>query len=271
MRKRLLNLIEAILSLIIILVCITAILQSNFLRNNKLFGFYSYFVENAIEDKFNEGDVILLSSNTEKIKNGDIVVYEIDDQLFVNEVIEISDSDEIIVSNEKDDYSYIPKEKIESKFSYRFVFISLISQIIKHKVGLILSLVLPFLGLLSLELIAIFKESKRKEIEKEVKETLDEFKSFEDKSELSKAIEQSIEMQIKEIKDAKRDFKKIDSLEQTIQIPMEEIQKQIRELSKNTKEESDDCNNDTLVLFTKDDIKDVIKKELKNTKNKSKK
>jgi len=128
---------------------------------------------------------------------------------------------------------------------------------------------IPLASLIILELVNISKENKRKQLENTMVSQLDKFQEVKNDSELSKVLEETIETQIKEIKSAKRDFKKIENLEQTIQIPMEEIQKQIYELNKkNKKVENDIVDEDTLVLFSKDDIKEVIKNELEDTENK---
>ena len=284
MRKTVLNIIETLLILVIALVCGVSILQSTFLQNKAIFGYRTYVIaSNSMYPVLEYGDVILVEEiNFDDIKKGDIVTYfgkegEVKNKIITHEVIDIINENETTVLKTQGRANtgidpYVYKDQIYGKFTYRFMLISAISKIIRDKVGFVICILIPFSILFILELISFAKEVKRKELENTMKLQLDELKNIDNKSELSKAIENSINDQIKEIQDAKRDFKKINELEETIRIPLEEIQRQLRELDKkNNKEESNEndvVEDDTVVLFTKDELKEAIKKELDTDSNK---
>ena len=87
---------------------------------------------------------------------------------------------------------------------------------------------------------------------KEIKEEINIKNEIENKEKVKEIVETKIEEKKATNKERKR-------YEQTIQIPLLEIQKQIKE--SNNKEKNNNLE-DTLVLFNKEDIKEVIKKEL---------
>ena len=261
MRKIVLNVIEVILIFIISLVCIVSILQSTFLREISIFGYHIQAItSNSMHSVLEYGDVILVEKmDFDDIKKGDIVTYlgkegEVNDKVVTDEVIDI------IVENGTKVLKLKDNANIDSSI-YKDQFYG--------KVGFVLCILIPFSILFILELICFAKEARRKELERKMKVHLEVVQNIQNKSDLSKDIEKSINMQIKEIQSAKRNFKKIDELEETIKIPLEEIQRQLRELNKdNVREEKDDgVESDTVILFTKDDIKEVIKKELELTES----
>lgn len=282
MRKIVLNIIETILILVIALVCGISILQSTFLQDTTILGYRTYVIaSNSMYPVLEYGDVILVKeTNFDDIKIGDIVTYrgkegEVKDKIITHEVIDILEENGTVVLKTKGRANtgidpYVYKEQLYGMFSYRFTLISFISKIIRDKVGFVVCILIPFSILFVLEFISFIKEVKRKEMEKIMAKQLDELKNIDDKSDLSKAIEDTINDQIKEIKEAKRDFKKINELEETIKIPLEEIQRRIDELNNmnNSKVDDDKVGDDTVVLFTKDDIKDAIKKDLDSVKKK---
>lgn len=281
MRKIVLNIIETILILSIALVCFVSILQSTFLQEKAIFGYHTYVIaSNSMYPILEYGDVILVKEvDFDKIEKGDIITYrgkegEVKDKIITHEVIDILEENDTKVLKTKGKANtgidpYVYKEQLYGKYTHRFILISIISKIIRDKVGFVVCILVPFSILFILELISFAKEVKRKELENTMKLQLEELQSIDNSSDLSKAIENTIQEQIKEIQSAKRDFKKINELEETIQIPLEEIQKQIRQLNKKLSKEidkKDQVEDDTVVLFTEDNIKDAIKKELESTK-----
>lgn len=281
MRKTILNIIETILILIIALVCGVSILQSTLLQDKAIFGYHTYMIaSNSMYPILEYGDVILVKeTNFNNIKIGDIVTYygkegEVKDKIITHEVIEISEENNTKVLKTKGRANtgfdpFVYKEQLYGIFTYKFTVISFISKIIRDKIGFVVCILIPFSILFVLELINFAKEVKRKEIEKIMTDQLTLLQNVTDGSELSKAIEETINDQIKEIKSAKRDFKKINELEETIKIPLEEIQRRINELNKKCQPEKDSVEDDTVVLFTDKDIKEVIQEDLKKFKNKT--
>lgn len=286
MRKIVLNIIETVLILAIALVCFVSILQSTFLQDKAIFGYHTYVIaSNSMYPVLEYGDVILVKEiEFDKIEKGDVVTYlgkegEVKGKIITHEVIDVLEENDTTVLKTKGRANtgidpYVYKDQVYGEYTHRFVLISAISKIIRDKVGFVVCILVPFSILFILELISFAKEVKRKELENTMKLQLEELQNIDNKSDLSKAIEDTIQTQIKEIQSAKRDFKKINELEQTIQIPLEEIQKQIRDLNKKLAKETekeDKVGDDTVVLFSKDDIKEVIEKDLETTKKAIKK
>ena len=133
------------------------------------------------------------------------------------------------------------------------------SSILDNKICFILLLIVPFLLLFTIELIKIIKDIKMKTTNELNIEDIDieELKNIKDKIEVQETIENTINKHIEE---------KIDKEEQdkTIQIPVKEIKTEIEKLNKKLTQEENDLDK-TEVLFSKDDIKEIIKKELEST------
>ena len=132
------------------------------------------------------------------------------------------------------------------------------SSILDNRIYFIILLIVPFLLLFIIELIKIVKELKLKSTNKEIE--LEEAEELDSNIELNEKIKEIIDDTTQEkieIKDEVQD--------QTIQIPVKEIKSQIESLNqKLTKEEEIDLEK-TEILFNKEEIKEIIKKELEST------
>lgn len=282
MRKKVLNLIETILIIIIVLVCLVSILQSTLFQNKNIFGYRTYVIaSNSMYPVLKYGDVVLVKEvDFNSIKKGDVITYygkegEVKDKIITHEVIDILTENETTVLKTKGKANtgidpYVYQEQVYGKFTYRFTVISLLSKIIRDKIGFVICILVPFSILFILELIAVTKEIKRKTLEDIMQKQLNNLNEVTDNSELSKAIENTIKLQLDEIKKAKRDFKKIDQLEETIHIPLEEIQQQISYLSKKskkkTKTKKDTSLEQTLFITNKLNLQEEIAKEMSKKK-----
>lgn len=278
MRKKVLNLIETILIVIIVLVCLVSILQSTLFQNKNIFGYRTYVIaSNSMYPTLKYGDVVLVKEvDFNSIKKGDVITYygkegEVKDKIITHEVIDILTENETTVLKTKGKANtgidpYVYQDQVYGKFTYRFIVISFLSKIIRDKIGFVICILVPFSILFILELIAVAKEIKRKTLEDLMQKQLNNLSEVTDNSELSKAIENTIKLQLDEIKKAKRDFKKIDELEETIHIPLEEIQQQISYLSKKTKKKTktkkDTSLEQTLFITNKLNLQEEIAKEM---------
>lgn len=287
MGKKALNIIETFLILLIALICIVSILQSTLFQNKNIFGYHTYVIaSNSMYPVLKYGDVVLVKeTDFNTINKGDIITYygkegEVKDKIITHEVIDILKENDTTVLKTKGRANtgvdpYVYKDQVYGEFVYRFTLLSLLSKIIRDKIGFIICILIPFSILFILEFISVTKEVKRKTIEDIMKKQLEELNSIDDKSDLSNAIKKAINDKLEEIKDAKRDFKKIDNLQETIHIPLEEIKYQINELSKKkTPKEMQKENKlleDTMFISNNIDINEAIEKELKTKEKKSKK
>lgn len=241
MKNKILKITEIIMITIIILVCSISLLQ-----NETIFGYHSYIITSNSTDKLQENDLILVKeTDIEKIDKKDIIAYkQIGNEVITSEVEKIiKNNNEVLLKTEN---SLVNKDNLYGKYQYKFTIFNYIYKIIKSKIGFALCVLIPFITLIIIELLNICKLNQKKEIK------LEETKIIDNKEELKEIIETKIE----EVKKTKKESKKI---EQTIQIPLLEIQKQIKE--SNNKEKNNNLE-DTVVLFNKEDIKEVIKKEL---------
>ena len=287
MGKKALNIIETFLILLIALICIVSILQSTLFQNKNIFGYHTYVIaSNSMYPVLKYGDVVLVKeTDFNTINKGDIITYygkegEVKDKIITHEVIDILKENDTTVLKTKGRANtgvdpYVYKDQVYGEFVYCFTLLSLLSKIIRDKIGFIICILIPFSILFILEFISVTKEVKRKTIEDIMTKQLEELNSIDDKSDLSNAIKKAINDKLEEIKDAKRDFKKIDNLQETIHIPLEEIKYQINELSKKkTPKEMQKENKlleDTMFISNNIDINEAIEKELKTKEKKSKK
>lgn len=287
MGKKALNIIETFLILLIALICIVSILQSTLFQNKNILGYHTYVIaSNSMYPVLKYGDVVLVKEiDFNTIKKGDIITYygkegEVKDKIITHEVIDILKENDTTVLKTKGRANtgvdpYVYKDQVYGKFVYRFTLLSLLSKIIRDKIGFVICILIPFSILFILEFISVTKEAKRKTIEDIMTKQLEELNNIDDNSDLSNAIKKAINDTLEEIKDAKRDFKKIDNLQETIHIPLEEIKYQINELSKKkTPKETQKENKlleDTMFISNDIDINKAIEKELKTKEKKSKK
>ena len=245
MKKKWLKITEIFLIFIIIFICFVSVLQSSFLHDKKIFGYNVYMINSG--ETLNEGDIILVKDIEFKI--GDIVVYKEKEEFNTDKIVDF-DNDKIFLNKDK----HINKKQIVGVYKYHLSFISIISKIIKDKTWFVICLLFPFSLLVVLEVINICKNSKNKKIN--VIEDL-ELNNI-NTNNLQEEIDKSIDINL-----SKKKKKKLVDLEQTIQLPIEEIHKKI-----SLEKKEDTVSDDTMILFTKDDIKEVIKKELKSIDNK---
>ena len=285
MRKWVLNFIEITILIVISLVCVVVVLQNTVYKNNLVGGYKTYVIaSNSMYPVFEYGDIILVKEiDYDNIKVNDIITYqglvgELENKVITHEVIDLLYEDDVKVLKTKGRANTVVdpnvyEGQVYGKFIYKFVIISFISKIVRNTIGLIFLVFIPIGILLILEIINILKEFKRKELERLVKQQLEEIRKIDKDKKHIMELERTMCVQLEQINNAKRDFKKINELEHTVRIPLEDIIKKI-EFFKNV--DNNDKNNDllleeTMVLFNNDDIRKEISKELKLKNKNSKK
>lgn len=284
MRKWLLNFIEIIVLIIISVTCLVLIFQNTFLKNNSIFGFRTYVIaSNSMAPVLKYGDVVLIKEiNYDDIKVNDIITYkgisgEFKGKVITHRVIDTVYNEDTKVLKTKGEANDgidpdVHESQVYGKLVYKFVLISLISKVVRNKIGFVLFVFIPFALIFVLEVINMTKETKRMELEKMVKKQLEELKKLNNKSKTAVSLEETICLQLDEIKKAKRDFKKIDELEYTVKIPFEDVVKEIDKLkNESNKEKEKILLEETKVLYNSDDLTKEINKEIKLKNKKVKK
>lgn len=287
MKKCIINIIETIVIIIISFICIVSILQSTVFGNKAILGYRTYTVaSNSMYPVLKYGDVILVKEILfEDIKIGDIITYmgttgEFKDKIITHEVVDIEDKDGEVTLKMKGraNTGYDPlvhSNQIYGKLHYKFIFISMLSKLMKDDIGFIFIVLIPVGALIYLEINNLIKETKRKKLEKLLEIKLEEVINFNSQSKDIKELEKTLCIQIEEIKEAKGKLKNIKELENTVMINLENIEQEITKAKKKKKKKNKNFDQDkTMVLFSTDDIKKEIEKELKlknkKLKNKSK-
>lgn len=282
MRRWVLNCIEIILLVIISLIFLFFVLQKTLFKGELLFGYKTYVVaSDSMNPVLKKGDVIVIEDiDYDKIEIDDIITYQglvgdVKDKVITHKVIDIFYEEDVKVLrtrgiNNKIIDPNVYEEQVYGKYLCRLGLISFVNKIISDKIGFILFIVIPLGVLVVLEIVNMKKEIKRKELEKLVKCQLDELKKIDNNSKEAIEIENTMCVQLEQIKNAKRDFKMMNELENNIRVPLSDIVKKI-EFFKNadSKRKMDVLLlEDTDILFSSDDIRKEISKELKIRKRK---
>lgn len=282
MRRWVLNCIEIILLVIISLIFLFFVLQKTLFKGELLFGYKTYVVaSDSMNPVLKKGDVIVIEDiDYDKIEIDDIITYQglvgdVKDKVITHKVIDIFYEEDVRVLrtkgiNNKIIDPNVYEEQVYGKYLCRLGLISFVNKIISDKIGFILFIVIPLGVLVVLEIVNMKKEIKRKELEKLVKCQLDELKKIDNNSKEAIEIENTMCVQLEQIKNAKRDFKMMNELENNIRVPLSDIVKKI-EFFKNvdSKRKMDVLLlEDTDILFSSDDIRKEISKELKIRKRK---
>ncbi len=275
MRKWILNLIEIAILLVVGGTCILAILQSTVLKNRAIYGYRTYVIaSNSMYPVFEYGDVILVNEvDFNDIKVDDIITYqgligEFEGKIITHEVFEIANDKNgrrILKTKGRANPGIDPsvyEDQVYGRFVYKFFLISFISKIVRDELGFVFFIFIPFGILFVLELINMVKETRRRELERKVREQLDELKKIDNKSKKSLQLEETIYIQLEEIEDAKRDFKKMDELIKNANVL--KLQEEIEKLKKvkKVKKEEEPFLEKTMVLFKSDDLMKEIQNEL---------
>lgn len=282
MRRWVLNCIEIILLVIISLIFLFFVLQKTLFKGELLFGYKTYVVaSDSMNPVLKKGDVIVIEDiDYDKIEIDDIITYQglvgdVKDKVITHKVIDIFYEEDVRVLrtrgiNNKIIDPNVYEKQVYGKYLCRLGLISFVNKIISDKIGFILFIVIPLGVLVILEIVNMKKEIKRKELEKLVKCQLDELKKIDNNSKEAIEIENTMCVQLEQIKNAKRDFKMMNELENNIRVPLNDIVKKI-EFFKNadSKRKMDVLLlEDTDILFSSDDIRKEISKELKIRKRK---
>ena len=282
MRRWFLNCIEIIILVIISFVFIFLILQKTIFKGELLFGYKTYVIaSDSMYPVLKKGDVIIIEEvDYDMIEVGDIVTYqglvgEVEDKVITHKVIDIfyEENEKVLrtrgITNKIIDPN-VYENQVYGKYLCKLSLISFVNKIVSNRIGFILFIIIPLGLLVILEIINMKKEIKRKELERLVKYQLDELKKIDNNSKEAIEIENTMCVQLEQIKSAKRDFKMMNELEDNVRVPLSDIIKKI-EFFKNvdSKRKRDVLlMEDTDILFSSDDIRKEISRELKLKKRK---
>ena len=282
MRRWFLNCIEIIILVIISFVFIFLILQKTIFKGELLFGYKTYVIaSDSMYPVLKKGDVIIIEEvDYDMIEVGDIVTYqglvgEVEDKVITHKVIDIfyEENEKVLrtrgITNKIIDPN-VYENQVYGKYLCKLSLISFVNKIVSNRIGFILFIIIPLGLLVILEIINMKKEIKRKELERLVKYQLDELKKIDNNSKEAIEIENTMCVQLEQIKSSKRDFKMMNELEDNVRVPLSDIIKKI-EFFKNvdSKRKRDVLlMEDTDILFSSDDIRKEISRELKLKKRK---
>lgn len=163
---------------VLILVLYVAILIIQRLSNNSsIFGFRVFTVAtSSMEPVYEVGDVILVHEEDFKsLKVGDDVTYigtvsDFKDRIVTHRIISKDEKNNTLrtkgVANEEADPT-IESSQLYGKVTYRFIVISLITHLLRTKIGFYFLIFLPLVLVAFLEIADIFTKPKDDEIEEE--------------------------------------------------------------------------------------------------------
>ena len=186
LKKKTLKIIETILIVLIILVC-----SISLLKDETIFGYHSYFITNNSKEEL----VLVKEISLNEIKKNDTVIYIKDNKITKSKVSEVqkNDSNTLIKTKEND---LVTDKQIYGEYKYKFVLLGTIVNIIENKIGFALFVLIPFITIIILEIINIYKDNKRKNIENTFKEQLDIISDIDDNIKLKEVLENRIEEQL---------------------------------------------------------------------------
>lgn len=180
MKKIILNIIKT-LGIIVLSVFLTMVLLQRFLPNSSIFGYRMFvIVSNSMKPSLTVGDVILVKETpVEDIKIKDVISYMGVEGNFKNKII----THQVInIQTEKSEYgkkerytfytkgtnntiidtSAVYEEQIYGVKAYKFMFISIISKVIRNTYGLLIFVVFPLSLLFIFEIMDIRRELKER-------------------------------------------------------------------------------------------------------------
>lgn len=173
MLKKLISFIETLIILFALVFCIFTILQRTVFKKDGVFGYKTFvIVTNSMSPEYERNDVILVKKEkVENIKKGDNITYmgaegTFKGKVVTHKVIDIIKEDHHRVFYTKGNKNLaidppIYYEQISGVVKYKFFFISLISRIIRTRIGFWIFGFIPLLILFTVEVIKIKKEIDR--------------------------------------------------------------------------------------------------------------
>lgn len=260
MKTKILNFIQNLLFIVSILICVFILAQKFIFKETGVFGYRTYvIITSSMSPHLEVGDVIVVKSvPASEIKAGDIVTYIGKESDFKGKIVTHMVKD--VEVNEKGEYLFYTKgtvtnmvdpvvkeDQIYGKMVFRLFLISLVSKLIRSKIGFFILIFVPLVIILIKQLLNIRKEVKNEkndDTDKIIKEYKDK-KKKEKKNKKKMFSKKEKVMPIVEIKDATSDLEKTiyskdfrdeiqKELDKTIIIPnlKNEIENKIKEESK---------------------------------------
>lgn len=258
-KKITLKLFKILLITLIILICITSLLQTN-LRNNSLNNYSIYQVKTQSLISLKENDLIIIKQ-TNDFKEQDLIVY-IDNSNKENiaqiaKITKENNNLKIYINNNE-----ILENNIKGKKIYKLNILSLINRLISNKTYFLISIITIIVLLILLELINITKKKKANINKKLSSPKIEELNSISNNTE-KEQIKEETNITLEKIETKNQ----TDKIDKTIQIPLEELQNEIKTINQklNTTTNSKSNNTsleDTIIIEDTEDLKKQIEKEL---------
>lgn len=192
MKEKIINFIQNLLFILSILICSFILAQKFIFKENGVFGYRSYvIVTSSMKPHLEIGDVIIVKKVPSKdIKEGDIVTYQGKESDFKGKIV--THLVKSITNDEDGKYIFYTKgtvtnmvdpavyeEQIYGKLVYRMYLISLVSKLIRSKLGFVILIFVPLIIILLKQLLTIKREIKG---EKEEDKLIREYKSKQKKN-----------------------------------------------------------------------------------------
>lgn len=169
MLKKILDILETIILIISIFLCTFILLQKFVFKDKGVMGFKTYvIVTSSMEPYLEVGDVILVKNvDINKLKADDIITYKGMESDFAGKIITHKIKNIIEEEGKKIFYTQgttnsmvdpaVYEEQILGKVIYKFKVISLISKLVRSKVGYIILVFIPLIFIFVKEMIRIKK------------------------------------------------------------------------------------------------------------------
>jgi signal peptidase len=170
MIKKIMSFVEMLIVIIAFLFCIATILQRTVLQKEGIFGYKTYvIVTSSMSPEYERSDVILVKS-TEKdnIKIGDNITYKgvtgnFKGKIVTHKVIDIveKEGNKVFIAKGNKNLATDPDiyySQILGVVKYKFQTISLLSKVIRTKIGFFFLVFIPLLTFFVLEIIKIKQE-----------------------------------------------------------------------------------------------------------------
>ena len=148
LKKRTLKIIETILIILIILVC-----SISLLKEETIFGYRSYFITNNSKEEL----ILVKKTPLNEINKNDKIIYNKNNNAIKAKVSEVikEEKNTLIKTTDND---LVTDKQIYGKYKYQFVLLGTIVNMLDNKIGFALCVLIPFVTIIILEIINIYKD-----------------------------------------------------------------------------------------------------------------
>lgn len=229
MKDKIFNAIQNIVLVVSFILCIFVVGQKLFFKDSNIFGYRLFvIVTGSMSPELDIGDVILVKDiDPNKIEKDDLITYygmegNYKDKVVTHKVTNITTENNRLIFYTKGLKNVavdpaIYEEQIYGKVTYKFIVISLLSKIIRNKIGFCLLILIPLIAIFikeSMNLKKQIKEDKKKSQEKALEElSIKELKALKKEVEIKEAEKKEKEVKPVVKKTTKKSEKKLEKIE----------------------------------------------------------